>query len=115
MSQFPSPLPKETIAAIRKAKWAGASLWDIALDWDITKPTVWKYTKDIPVRGRGGRRIQYDHGRVLKLIEQGLSQAVICERLGISRAQVYRICKRAYGVGPSELPAHLAKEWKAAA
>lgn len=116
MSYFPDKLPRDTIAAIRRAKWRGASLFEIAVDFDIDKGTASKYTSDIFVKARAGRQVQYDHGKVLNLLKQGLSQTVISERLGISRAQVYRICKRTYGVGPSELPAHLARmEWKAAA
>lgn len=65
---------------------------------------------------KAGREVQYGHGNVLKLLEQGLSQTIISERLGISRAQVYRICRGTCGVGPAELPAHHAcMEWKAAA
>lgn len=83
---------------------------------DCCRRRLHRDTKDIPVKARAGRQIQYDHGKVLNLLKQGLSQTIISERLGISRAQVYRICKRTYGVGPSELAAHLARmEWKAAA
>jgi AraC-like DNA-binding protein len=108
--------PHEIAAEIRAAKWAGNSLTDLEAEFDISRRTAVRYTRGVTVQARPGRQIQYDHDKVLSLLKQGLSQTVISERLGISRAQVYRICKRTYGVGPSELPAHLARmEWKAAA
>jgi IS30 family transposase len=116
MSKFPDALAHETVEAIRAAKWAGASVTDIEAEFNICRSTASRYTSDIPVKGRPGREVEYDHLKVARLLEQGLSQTVISERLGISRAQVYRICKRTYGVGPSELPAQLARmKWKAAA
>ena len=113
MSQFLPPLPKETVKAIRKAKWAGASLFDISCDFDICKSTAYRYTADIPVQARAGRQAEHDHAKVLKLLEQGLSATVIKERLGISRAHVFRICKRYRGCTPSQLNPR--NDWKAAA
>jgi DNA invertase Pin-like site-specific DNA recombinase len=108
--------PHEIAAEIRAAKCAGKSLTDLEAEFDISRRTAVRYTRGVTVRARAGRQAQYDPEKVLNLLKQGLSQTIISERLGISRAQVYRICKRTYGVGPSELPAHLARmEWKAAA
>lgn len=103
MSGFPEKLPDELIEAIRNAKWSGASLFDIACDFDICKSTASRYTDDIPVKARAGRPAEHDHERVLTLLDQGLSATVIKERLGISRAHVFRICKRHFGCAPSEL------------
>jgi AraC-like DNA-binding protein len=108
--------PHEIAAEIRAAKWAGRSLTDLEAEFDISRSTAVRYTRGVTSRARAGRAAQYDHSKVLKLLQQGLSQTIISDRLGISRAQVYRICKRTYGVGPSELPALLARmTWKAAA
>jgi DNA invertase Pin-like site-specific DNA recombinase len=108
--------PHETATEIRAAKWSGKSLTDLEAEFDISRSTPVRYTRDVTARAKARRDVQYDHGNVLKLLEQGLSQTIISERLGISRALIYRICKRTYGVDPSELPAHRARmEWKAAA
>jgi DNA invertase Pin-like site-specific DNA recombinase len=108
--------PHEIAAEIRAAKWAGKSLTDLEAEFDISRSTAVRYTRGVTSRAKAGREVQYDHSKILKLLEQSLSQTVISERLGISRAQVYRICKRTYGVGLSELPALLARmQWKAAA
>jgi DNA invertase Pin-like site-specific DNA recombinase len=108
--------PHEIAAEIRAAKWAGKSLTDLEAEFDISRRTAVRYTRGVTVQASPGRQAQYDHDKVLNLLKQGISQTVISERLGISRAQVYRICKRTYGVGPSELPARLARmEWNAAA
>jgi DNA invertase Pin-like site-specific DNA recombinase len=106
----------EIDAEIRAAKWAGKSLTDLEVEFDISRRTAVRNTRGVTVSAKPGRQAQYDHAKVLNLLKQGLSQTIISERLGISRAQVYRICKRTYGVGPSELPASLARsERKAAA
>jgi DNA-binding CsgD family transcriptional regulator len=108
--------PHEISAEIRAAKWVGKSLTDLEAEFDISRTTAVRYTRGVTVQARPGRQIQYNQDKVLNLLKQGLSQTVISERLGISRAQIYRICKRTHGVGPSELLAHLARmEWKAAA
>jgi hypothetical protein len=115
MSQFLPPLPPETVKAIRKAKWAGASLFDISCEFDVCKATAHRYTADIPVKAKAGQPPAYDREKVLKLLGQGLSPTIIRERLGISRVQVFRICKQHYGCTPSELIHSRYNEQKAAA
>lgn len=102
---FPS-IPSDKVEAMRRAKWAGASLFDIACDFDVCKATASRYTAGIPVRARAGRTAEHDHKKVLRLLEQGLSASLIRERLGISRAQVFRICKRYRGMTPSQIVAY---------
>jgi len=115
MKRFPEALPRDVVRKIRKAKWNGASLFDIACEFDICKSTVSRYTDDIPVKARAGRPAEHDHAKVIRLLEQGLSATVIKERLGISRAHVYRICKRHSGMTPSELLAHTRHNGRTAA
>jgi len=97
------PIPAEKVEAIRKAKWAGASLFEISCDFDIDKSTAARYTADIPVKAKPGRQPSPDRERVAKLLRQGLSVTLICERLGVSRAHVFRVCKLNFGCSPSEL------------
>ena len=112
MSRFLPALSKDLVAAMRAAKWAGASLTDIEVEFDVCRATASRYTSDIPVKAKAGGPQQYDREKVLRLLQQGLPASVIKERFGISRAQVFRICKQHYGCTPSELAR---MEWKAAA
>jgi hypothetical protein len=107
--------PHEIAAEIRAAKWSGKSLTDLEAEFDISRSTAVRYTRGVTAMAKAGREVQYDHGNVLKLLELGLSRTIVSERLGISRAQVYRICKRTCGVGASELPAHRARKVSKAA
>lgn len=97
------PLPQEKIEAIRKARWAGASQFEISVELDVDQSTVSRYTADIPVQAKPGRRPCLSRQRVAQLLCQGLSVALISERLGVSRAHVFRVCKLKFGCTPSEL------------
>jgi len=102
--------PHEIAAEIRAAKWAGKSLTDLEAEFDISRSTAVRYTRGVTVQAKPGRRAEHDHAKVIKLLEQGLTAATIKERLGISRAHVFRICKRYRGCTPSELLAHIQRK-----
>jgi len=97
------PLPQEKIKAIRKARWAGAPQFEISIELGVDQSTVSRYTADIPVQAKPGRRPCQSRQRVAQLLAQGLSVTLICERLGVSRVHVFRVCKLAFGCTPSEL------------
>lgn len=97
------PLPQEKIEAIRKARWAGASQFEISVELDVDQSTVSRYTADIPVQAKPGRRAAHDHAKVARLLKQGLSVTLISQRMGISRTHVFRICKQHFGCTPAEL------------
>lgn len=105
--------PEETIAAIRAVRIEErASIFEIAMRFDLDPKTVWNHTKDIPIRLKRGRRATHDPVKVMGLLKQGLHPEIVQERLGISRKWIYRLCRRYYGCSPSELAR---MEWKAAA
>lgn len=76
------------VAAMRamRAHASPASLFEIAVEFDVTEACVYHHVRDIPAPpggwSAGGVARRIDRGRVVALIEQGLTYPVVAERLG---------------------------------
>lgn len=73
----------EVIQAWRERRSKGESLLSIAIDYNTNRATVGKYCWDIKVKV--ANPYTYDRQYIVKLIDKGLSNSIIAQRVGCSR------------------------------
>ena len=78
---------------------SGASLFEIALEFDVSRQAVWQRVKDVtcPISHAGGPKRKADPSAILRLRATGLTYAQIAERLGLSATTVHKYISRAAG------------------
>jgi DNA invertase Pin-like site-specific DNA recombinase len=76
----------------RSMRADGASLFEIAIEFNVSRQAVWQRVKDVPcpITHVGGPKRKADPAAILKLRDAGLTYAQIAERLGLSMATVFK-------------------------
>jgi predicted DNA-binding protein (UPF0251 family) len=82
------------IAAVRKRRWAGETMFSIAIDYDVSTRCIRRQTADI---GHSPRiyETKVEPQQALRLRSHGMSAADIAERYGVSKSTVWRALQRA--------------------
>jgi uncharacterized protein (DUF433 family) len=82
------------IAQVRKRRWAGETVFSIAIDYDVSTRCIRRQTGDI---GPSPRiyETKVEPQQALKLRSAGVSAADIAERYGVSKSTVWRALQRA--------------------
>lgn len=91
-----TPVTNHEVRRIRELAAAGHSQSDIAAWTNRATKTVRYYAKDLlatPVHQRDRFR-KFDHQRALALLSQGLNQAQVARRFGVTRSAVNTMLRK---------------------
>jgi predicted DNA binding protein len=81
----------------------GATLFEIALEFDVSKSAVWQRLRHVtsPIRNVGSRPLKADPSRAAILREQGLTYSQIATRLGVCQTTAFKYVRRAGQARPT--------------
>lgn len=90
-------LTARAVSKMRRDWIAGASIYDLAAEHDVTHTTVRHHVEGLEreAKPRMGRPRSFDHARALKLLREGMTGVEVAHRMGVTPARISQLARAA--------------------